>query len=55
MSDEEMMKTFNMGVGFVLIVPARDASRMLSGLRRLRQPAWVVGEVIPGEGEIVYV
>ena len=42
---DEMFRTFNMGIGFVLVVGTPDASRVLAALRRRRQPAYVIGEV----------
>ncbi len=42
---DEMFRTFNMGIGFVLVVGANDASRVLAALRRRREPAYVIGEV----------
>jgi phosphoribosylformylglycinamidine cyclo-ligase len=42
---KDMWTTFNMGIGFVLVVGTRDASRVLAALRRRRQPAYVIGEV----------
>ncbi|HEX6988635.1 MAG TPA: phosphoribosylformylglycinamidine cyclo-ligase [Bacillota bacterium] len=49
----EMYRTFNMGIGFAVIVPAADAD----GLRRrlaadLGAPAWIIGEVVRGSGVI---
>jgi len=46
-SDEEMYKTFNCGIGFVLSVPKTEADRIASRLK-----ADVIGEVIPGNGRI---
>lgn len=46
-SRDEMYRTFNMGIGFVLVVAARDADALLAALRRQRQRAHVVGEVVP--------
>ncbi|HVP66901.1 MAG TPA: phosphoribosylformylglycinamidine cyclo-ligase [Anaeromyxobacteraceae bacterium] len=47
----EMYRTFNMGLGLVLVVPpaAADAARELLRARGLE--SWVVGEVRPGSGE----
>ncbi|RME39126.1 MAG: phosphoribosylformylglycinamidine cyclo-ligase [Deltaproteobacteria bacterium] len=42
---EEMYRTFNYGIGMVLIVPADSASEMIDRLHGLGESAWVIGEV----------
>jgi phosphoribosylformylglycinamidine cyclo-ligase len=42
---DEMFRTFNMGIGFVLVVASNEASRVLALLRRRREAAYVIGEV----------
>ncbi len=46
--DREMYQTFNMGMGFAVVAPAKSVDGVLESLRRLR--ARVVGEVARGEG-----
>ncbi|WP_182907669.1 phosphoribosylformylglycinamidine cyclo-ligase [Microbispora sp. H13382] len=48
---EEMDKTFNLGVGMCAIVPAAEADKALALLTGRGLPAWVLGEVVPGEGQ----
>ena len=50
---EAMFDTFNMGVGFVVIVSPRDVEATLGSLNTQQQRAWVLGEVIDGEGDIL--
>jgi phosphoribosylformylglycinamidine cyclo-ligase len=45
-SDEEMFRTFNMGVGLVLACGAADVSTAVEILRANGETAWVVGEVV---------
>ncbi|OAB58186.1 phosphoribosylformylglycinamidine cyclo-ligase [Phormidium willei BDU 130791] len=52
-SPEAMFDTFNMGVGFVVVVSPRDVEATLASLKTQQQPAWVLGEVIDGEGEVL--
>ncbi|MFO8040858.1 MAG: phosphoribosylformylglycinamidine cyclo-ligase [Sodalinema sp.] len=52
-SPEAMFDTFNMGVGFVVVVSSRDVEATLASLNTQQQPAWVLGEVIDGEGEVL--
>jgi phosphoribosylformylglycinamidine cyclo-ligase len=48
----EMERTFNMGVGMVALVPADDVDRALALLMARHVPAWVAGEVVPGDGTV---
>ncbi|HEY0357332.1 MAG TPA: phosphoribosylformylglycinamidine cyclo-ligase, partial [Mycobacteriales bacterium] len=48
----EMERTFNMGVGMVAVVAAEDADRALALLTARHVAAWVVGEVLAGEGDV---
>ena len=41
----EMYRTFNMGVGMVLVVSSEIASEILERLTAMREPAWLIGEV----------
>jgi len=42
---DEMFRTFNMGIGYILIVGARQADAVLATLRRRRERAYVIGAV----------
>lgn len=44
---EEMFRTFNMGLGFLLVVPETELSQVLRLLRRQRVAAFPVGEIVP--------
>jgi phosphoribosylformylglycinamidine cyclo-ligase len=51
--EREMFRTFNMGIGMIVVLDrrlARDAVRFFSGLRC---PAWVIGDVVSGRREVV--
>jgi phosphoribosylformylglycinamidine cyclo-ligase len=41
----EMYRTFNYGIGMVLIVPEQEASDVLERLERLGEPAFQIGEI----------
>jgi phosphoribosylformylglycinamidine cyclo-ligase len=47
-TDEEMFRTFNMGLGLVLIVPPGSADATVRQLERAGERAWMVGEIIAG-------
>ena len=49
----EMYRTFNMGIGFILVTPKERAQRVISHLAKFKQHAWVVGEIVKGEGVTV--
>ncbi|CAH2031060.1 phosphoribosylformylglycinamidine cyclo-ligase [Trichlorobacter ammonificans] len=47
----EMYRTFNMGVGMVLVVPPKDVDDLISRLHGLGESAWLIGE-IGGSGDV---
>ncbi|MCS6814545.1 MAG: phosphoribosylformylglycinamidine cyclo-ligase [Cyanobacteria bacterium] len=49
----EMFTTFNMGIGFALIVPTDYTDDVLTVLQDNAVTAWEIGEVIAGEGSVV--
>jgi phosphoribosylformylglycinamidine cyclo-ligase len=51
--EAEMFRTFNMGIGMVLILGPRSVSRALSVLDELGQKAWIIGELVGGDGGVV--
>ncbi len=51
--EEDMIRTFNMGIGLVIVVDKSDATGALFRLRQMKEKAWVIGEVTKGEG-VVY-
>lgn len=52
---EEMLRTFNMGVGYVLAVPARQTDDLIADLAESGEAAYVIGEIAEGSGKVVYV
>ncbi|MBI4496040.1 MAG: phosphoribosylformylglycinamidine cyclo-ligase [Deltaproteobacteria bacterium] len=56
-SEEEMLRTFNNGLGLILAVPARKTTQVLSRLRRMGERAYRIGEIVKAgkdEGGIRY-
>ena len=48
---EEMLRTFNCGIGFVLVVAQKDAREVVKRIRRMREKAYIIGRVTKiGEG-----
>lgn len=53
-TEHDMFNTFNMGVGMSVVVRREDVPRAVSVLRRFGVDAYVLGEIVKGEGvEIV--
>ena len=50
---EEMDRTFNCGVGFVLVVPAAQTDAAIAQLQATGETAWRLGEVVAGDGGAV--
>jgi len=52
-SDHEMYRTFNMGIGMVAVVGVKDAPRTIRLFEQLGQKAWLIGELVAGKHEVV--
>lgn len=52
---EEMLKTFNMGLGLLLVVGPRDMERVTRELKKRRERFWVVGRIVRGRPLVRYV
>ncbi len=52
-STDEMLKTFNCGVGMVLVVNAGDAEAVVSSLKSASEEAWIIGSITAAEGDAV--
>ena len=51
---EEMLRTFNMGVGFAIILDAGDAPDAAVALRGAGETVYEIGEIVEGSGRVVY-
>jgi len=49
-SEDEMRRVFNLGVGFCVVVRAADVDRALGMLLEMECEAWRIGEVVEREG-----
>jgi phosphoribosylformylglycinamidine cyclo-ligase len=52
--DEEMLRTFNMGIGMVLVVPAHREAEVTAHLDQRREKHWRIGEIVPGPRRVIY-
>ncbi len=53
-SETEMFRTFNMGVGMVVIVEATLGQDILATCHQQGVEAWEIGEIVEGSGRVVY-
>jgi phosphoribosylformylglycinamidine cyclo-ligase len=51
---EEMFRTFNMGVGLILVVPADKVKRARSLLERASEKYCVLGRIVKGDRRVIY-
>ena len=49
-SDEEMYKTFNCGIGFILSANPAEAEKIISEITSFN--ADIIGEIMPGTGQV---
>ncbi len=51
---DEMLRTFNMGLGMLLVVPAKKFKKAQSVLERVGEKAYTVGRIVKGERKVMY-
>ena len=51
-AEEMMYNTFNMGLGMVIAVDSKDVDATLTGIESAGQKAFVVGDVVAGNGDV---
>ena len=51
---DEMLRTFNMGIGMILAAPGRSKTRALGLLEEMKQPAYLIGHIAKGRRRVVY-
>lgn len=51
---EEMFRTFNMGIGLICVVPADKYKRAKSMLDRANEPHAVIGKIVKGDRRVLY-
>ena len=50
-ADREMLRTFNMGMGFLIIIAPEDAARALDTVAQTGEHAAIIGQVVKGGGK----
>ncbi|MGH9554848.1 MAG: phosphoribosylformylglycinamidine cyclo-ligase, partial [Terriglobales bacterium] len=51
---DHMLRTFNMGIGMVLVVPLGKLNRVQTALRRAGEKGYTIGRVVRGDRKVVY-
>ena len=51
---EEMLRTFNMGLGMLLVIPAQKFKKAESVLDRAGEKPYTVGRIVKGERKVMY-
>lgn len=51
-SDDEMARVFNLGIGMVAIVPEVDHEAAIDSIRSHGHDAWAIGSIVSGSGEV---
>ncbi len=52
--EAEMYRTFNMGIGLMLVVSEHDLSHVKHHLASLGEPCYEVGRIVSGGGAVQY-
>ena len=51
---DEMLRTFNMGIGMILVVPAKKFKKVQTILERCGEKGYTIGRVVKGEKRVTY-
>ncbi len=53
-AEPEMLRTFNMGIGLVVVVSENEAGAVMACLSEMGEKSYLIGEVVEGEGKVNY-
>ncbi len=53
-AEDEMFRTFNMGVGLICVIPKRKLARAQAILSKLGEPYFQIGTAVEGDGTVQY-
>ena len=51
--DAEMWRTFNMGIGMILVISPRDLAKAITQLKKVKQPFFNIGSIAKGKRAVV--
>jgi len=49
---EDIYATFNMGIGFIMVVGEQDVDKIINDLKKVGETAYRIGEIKPGKGVV---
>jgi phosphoribosylformylglycinamidine cyclo-ligase len=52
---DDMLRTFNMGIGLALVVAEPDLARVTTALKKKREKFWIIGRIVRGRPGVKYV
>jgi phosphoribosylformylglycinamidine cyclo-ligase len=52
--EDELHRTFNMGIGLCLVMAPHDAADAAAALREAGETIFEIGEIVPGTGVVRY-
>jgi phosphoribosylformylglycinamidine cyclo-ligase len=55
--EDDWRRTFNLGVGMIFVIPQAKIDAAMRALKRAKENAWIIGEIIPqrrGKGRVEY-
>lgn len=53
-ADSEMHRTFNMGIGYVIVASQQEANSIMNTLSENGEKAWIIGKITTGKGGVVF-
>jgi phosphoribosylformylglycinamidine cyclo-ligase len=53
-NDAEMLRTFNMGIGMVLVVPPKKFKKVQTVLERAGEKGFTIGRIVKGDKKVLY-
>ena len=53
-SEDEMMRTFNMGIGMIVVVPAEQVKKAKAVLNRANERYHIIGRITRGDRRVSY-
>ena len=51
---DEMMRTFNMGIGMILVIPPKKFKKVQTVLERAGEKGYTIGRIVKGERKVLY-
>jgi phosphoribosylformylglycinamidine cyclo-ligase len=51
---DEMMRTFNMGIGLICVIPAELVKKTKAILNRANERHCIIGRIVRGERKVTY-